>query len=245
MAKTKKERKGDALSLIIIIILLGVIVVSLFNIVRLMGKYQVGTSAYNKVAEKVGAANQEEFSLDWDQLLAVNKDTVAWLRDPDTVINYPVAQGADDEFYLHHLITGESDFKGCLFMAAANNRKFKDFNTIIYGHNMKDGSMFHSLVEYRDPKYYEKHRVIQLYTPKKTYNLEVFAAMEIPSDSPLYKINFASDDERADYLNDIEAASDLDTDVVTTVQDHIVMLSTCAYDFKEARMVVYGVMREV
>ena len=195
MAKSKK--KSSLPFLLIVIILLIIIAVSLFNIVRLIGKYQVGTTVYNKVAEQVDAG---ERGINWD--------------------------------------------KGSIFMAAANDPKFKDFNTIIYGHRMKDGSMFHSLADYLEDGFYEKHKVMQIFTPKRDYDLHVFAAMEVPVDSPLYKIDFQDDEEKQDYLNKIDAESVLDTDVEPTTEDHIVMLSTCAYDYENARDLVFGVLRE-
>ena len=239
MAKSKK--KSSLPFLLIVIILLIIIAVILFNIVRLIGKYQVGTTVYNKVAEQVDAG---EKGINWDKLLKINGDTVAWIRNPGTVIDYPVLQGEDDEYYLHRLINREYDFKGSIFMAAANDPKFKDFNTIIYGHRMKDGSMFHSLADYLEDGFYEKHKVMQIFTPKRDYDLHVFAAMEVPVDSPLYKIDFQDDEEKQEYLNQIDAESVLDTDVEPTTEDHIVMLSTCAYDYENARDLVFGVLRE-
>lgn len=244
MKKEKKERRSGPLFLIIIIILLLIIAFSLFNIARLIGKYQVGTVAYDKVAAQVVPEEDARENLNWKKLRKINKDTVAWLRNPGTVINYPVAQGEDNEFYLHHLITGEYDFKGSLFMEAANDRNFRDFNTIIYGHRMKDGSMFHSLSEYLDREYYEKHKVMQLYTPQRVYELHVFAAMEVPVDSPLYRIDFQSEAEKQEYLNMVDAESVLDTDIEPAASDRIVMLSTCAYDYENARDLVFGVLRE-
>jgi sortase B len=240
--KTKKKSSGP-LFLIIIIVLLMVIAVSLFNILKLQMKYQVGTIAYNNVAEQVDMKKNKKGGPNWKKLLKINEDTVAWLRCKGTVINYPVMQGEDNDFYLHHLITREYDFKGCLFVDANCDGKFRDFLTIIYGHHMRDGSMFHCLTDYMEMDYYRKHKTMKLFTPDKDFKLEVFAAAEVPADSPVYKVDFETEEEKAQYLDQVEAINELDADIEPTTADQIVMLSTCAYDFKNARMLVYCVMR--
>ena len=105
---------------------------------------------------------------------------------------------------------------------------------------MKDGSMFHSLTKYEKKSYYEEHPVLELTTPEKAYDVEVFAVIRIPSDSPMYQWSFENREARELYLQDVKEQNLLQIDVPVTADDNIVMMSTCTYEFEEARLVVYG-----
>ena len=160
------------------------------------------------------------------------------------MINYPVVQGEDNQYYLYRMINGEWNGKGSIFIDYRCENPFSDFNTILYGHRMRDGSMFNSLAEYRDRDYYEKHRKMMLITPEKKYDLYIFGVVTVASDSDRYKYSFESAEEEQEYLNWIRENSEIDTDVSVSAGDRIVMLSTCTYEFEDARLVVYGKLVE-
>ena len=111
--------------------------------------------------------------MDFESLLAQGPDVKAWLELPGTVIQYPVAQGEDNSYYLKHLYDGTANKVGCLFIDYENAEDFSDNNTIIYGHNMRDGSMFSALVEYKAQAYYDEHPEMYLVTPEGGYVVEV------------------------------------------------------------------------
>lgn len=235
----KGKKKNDVLFKIIIAILICVIAFSLYKVGTILWQYHQGTKEYKQV-EEVANTSKDTSSIDWKALMAKYKNVKAWLYSKGTVINYPVVKGTDNSFYLHHMVNGDYNWKGTLFIDYRCQKPFKDFLTIIYGHRMKDGSMFHSLIEYRDKSFYNKHKTMVLRTPKATYNVEVFAACTIPANSSKYRFDFNNATDKQAYLNWIQNKTELKTDVSVTSSDKIVMLSTCTYEFDNARLVVYG-----
>ena len=106
-----------------------------------------GENGTVEAPEETGASSISLPTVDFESLLAQGPDVKAWLELPGTVIQYPVAQGEDNSYYLKHLYDGTANKVGCLFIDYENAEDFSDNNTIIYGHNMRDGSMFSTLVE--------------------------------------------------------------------------------------------------
>ena len=104
--------------------------------------------------------------------------------------------------------------------------------------------MFCSLAEYREKEYYEAHRRMLLITPEAEYELLIFGVLTVDADSDMYQFSFADQEEKEDYLDRIRENSELDTEVSVTAEDRIVMLSTCTYEFEDARLVVYGKLVE-
>ena len=246
--KMRGQRKGGAgrrrVLLFIMAFLVLVIGISLYHIVPSLLEYHAGSRAYSETAEEAGmggAPEPAEVSIQWEALRRINPDIRAWLYLPDSVINYPVVRAEGNEHYLHYLFNGDWNPKGTLFVDCNIEKPFGDFLTIIYGHRMRDKSMFWCLGDYRDdPEYWAGHRFFYLFTPKKRYKLEIFAQETIPSDSPRYRCGPWAEEEKESYLEEVLAASELQTDVEVSASDRIVMLSTCTYEFEEARLVVYG-----
>ncbi len=152
-------------------------------------------------------------TVDFDALLEINPDVIGWLYCPDTVINYPLVQGEDNDYYLHRLINGTPNNNGTLFVDEQNSAGFSDENTVIYGHHMRNGSMFGYLENYEQQSYYEAHPVVYLLTPEGNY---------------------------ASWLAEQRTRSDFSAPVEVERGDRVVTLSTCAYDFQDARYVVLG-----
>ncbi len=178
--------------------------------------------------------------IDFKMLAGVNSEIAAWLYSKNTIINYPVVQGGDNEYYLTHLFNTEKNKMGCLFIDYRNSRDFSDKNTIIYGHNMKDGSMFASLVNYQSQDYYNEHKIIQLYTPQQTYNLELFADIIDDGRQAFLRLNFSDENDFYTYINELKAHSSFSSDVTLLPEDRIVTLATCTYNFKDARYALFG-----
>lgn len=238
--RVKKNSKSNILIKIIIAILLCVICVSSYKVGKILWEYHQGTQQYKQV-ERIAKVTKNSDKIDFAALSKKYKNVKAWLYNKGTVIDYPVVQGTDNSFYLHHMINGEYNWKGTLFIDYRNKKPFTgDFVTVIYGHRMKDGSMFHSLIEYRKQDYYKEHSVMKLNTPSAKYDVEVFAAVTIPANSSRYKFAFSGVSDKQAYLNWIQKKTELKTDIRVTTSDRIVMLSTCTYEFDEARLVVYG-----
>ena len=241
--KKKERKKTSFLYRVIIGVLLVIIGFSLYKIGGILLEYHQGTQAYEELQTLAGTEEDLEH-IDFKSLLAENEDVKAWIYSEGTVINYPVVQGDDNEYYLYHMVNGEWNGKGSIFIDYRCENPFEDFNTILYGHRMKDGTMFHSLIEYEDPAYYEEHKTMRLILPEESYDIEVFSVMRIPADSPLYQYNFLGKEEIEDYLHQITEKSLIDTGVEVSTEDRIVMLSTCTYEFEQARFVVFGKLSE-
>ena len=176
--------------------------------------------------------------------MKLNSDVVGWLYCEDTVINYPLVQGPDNNYYLNRMLSKVGNGSGTLFIDYRNARDFSHYNTIIYGHNMKNKTMFGTLPNYRKQEYYDEHPVMYLLTPTQDYKILLFAGYVTPSNSDTYFI--AENTEERDLL--IEKALSNTTflsDVEILDTDRIITMSTCVYDFTNARYVVLGVMREV
>lgn len=245
----KKTKKSGAAYRVIMVILLCIIAFCIYKIATIVSEYREGTEVYDELAEIAEVIPDETIRIDFDALKEKNEDVVAWLYSEDTVINYPVVQGEDNSYYLYRLADKTWNVKGSLFVDYRCGQPFDDFNTIIYGHRMNDGSMFKSLLEYRDTEgYYEDHKVMKLAAPGAEYEVAVFGAATIPSDSEMYRFEFSSDEEKAAYVEWIRENNEIPagggSEVSVSSSDKIVMLSTCTYEFKEARLVVWGKLSE-
>lgn len=240
----EKRKRSSAVYRLITVALLCVIVFCLFKIGSILSEYQEGTRQYTRLQEIAEVDVKGIENINFEALRKENSDVKGWIYSEDTVINYPVVQGSDNEYYLYRTALKEWNSKGSIFIDYRCRRPFKSFNTVLYGHRMKDGSMFHSLTKYEKQDYYRKHPVMELILPDAGYELEIFGAVRIPSDSPMYKFSFSDAAEKQDYLDWIAENSLIDTEVKVSPEDRIVMLSTCTYEFEDARMVVYGRLAE-
>ena len=158
------------------------------------------------------------------------------------MINYPVVQGEDNDFYLHHGFDKEGSSSGAIFVEAMNRPQFADANTVIYGHHMRDKSMFATLEYWAAQEYYEEHPVMWLLTPQQDYKIVLFSGYTASADSDTYMIFQEPGKELDDYLAQSLAQSDFEADVQLDGQARYVLLSTCAYAFHNARYVLHGVL---
>ncbi len=161
-------------------------------------------------------------------LKSENPETIGWLIFDNGSISYPIMHGADNDYYLHHTFSGRENSSGSIFMEAANTEDFLDYHTIIYGHNMKNGSMFGSLKKFREEGYYEENAFFTVYTLQGVYRYRIFAYYDIPQDGEIYQIYF---DDQADYerlQKVMQRRSYKDTGVDVTGADDVLTLTTCS-----------------
>lgn len=229
---------------VITVCLIGIILVSGYKIGKTMWEYQVAKSAYTNISEKTAKVDPKQFTgvVDWKALKKVNPDVQGWLYQKDTVINYPVVQGTDNDTYLHTRFDKQWSGGGTLFVDCRMEKDFKGFNSIIYGHHMKDGSMFRSIRGYtKEDGYYDKHKTLELATPHGNYHLVVFSAfITKATDEDTYKMTYDEAEKQA-YIDRAWERSELPItrdSVDVTKNDRLVTLSTCAYDYEEARYIV-------
>lgn len=229
---------------VITVCLIGIILVSGYKIGKTMWEYQVAKSAYTNISEKTAKVDPKQFTgvVDWKALKKVNPDVQGWLYQKGTVINYPVVQGTDNDTYLHTRFDKQWSGGGTLFVDCRMEKDFKGFNSIIYGHHMKDGSMFRSIRGYtKEDGYYDKHKTLVLATPHGNYHLVVFSAfITKATDEDTYKMTYDEAEKQA-YIDRAWERSELPItkdSVDVTKNDRLVTLSTCAYDYEEARYIV-------
>lgn len=192
--------------------------------------------------ETTHTAPDELLSVDFDTLQSVNPDIRAWLYMSGSSIHSPVLQAEDNSTYLYRLADGSSNAHGSLFIDCRNAGDFSDWNTLIYGHNMKDGSMFGGLKKYRKQAYYDAHPEMTLFTPEKTYRMEIFAAVTTDVSAAVYRVP-AAREERDELVQWAQRNSEIECDVSIGTEDRIVTLSTCTGG-DDDRFVVLAVLRE-
>lgn len=229
---------------VITVCLIGIILVSGYKIGKTMWEYHVAKSAYTNISEKTAKVDPKQFTgvVDWKALKKVNPDVQGWLYQKGTVINYPVVQGTDNDTYLHTRFDKQWSGGGTLFVDYRMEKDFRGFNSIIYGHHMKDGSMFRSIRGYtKEDGYYDKHKTLELATPHGNYHLVVFSAfITKATDEDTYKMTYDEAEKQA-YIDRAWERSELPItkdSVDVTKNDRLVTLSTCAYDYEEARYIV-------
>lgn len=195
--------------------------------------------------EIVGVKLDDEVSpinsmYDLDKFFSDYPDAVGWLYSPNTPIDYGVVEAEDNDYYLHRFLDGSYSVGGSLFVDCACNPDFSSMNTAIYGHHMQDGSKFASLLNYGNVNYYREHPVMYLSTRDMNYRVEIFAAYLTDADSDSYTFNFESTQAYEAFLQRMSSQSDFQSDVELSPEDHIITLSTCSYEFYDARYVVQG-----
>lgn len=178
--------------------------------------------------------------MDFEALWQTCPDVVGWIRLEDSVIDYPVVLGEDNDFYLHHLADGTENRAGCIMMDEANSGDFKDDVTILHGHHMRTGAMFGRLADYKKEAYYQTHKIIRLYTPAGDCDVEVFAAYTVNGYTFGYPTSFEDETDFDAFLRRAVSSTPYETDVEVAYGDHLLMLSTCAYSYEGARFVVVG-----
>lgn len=182
--------------------------------------------------------------MDFEELSVTMPDICGWITVPGTDIDYPVVHGADNEFYLEHLPDGTPNSAGSIMLDAVNSPEWTDDVSILHGHHMRAGNMFGNLSAYADADFAREHSVIMLYTPAGDYEVQVVAACVVDSHEFEYITGFVSEEDFNSYIAYLTEASAYKTDVEITQDDRFILLSTCDYEFEDARFVVLGVLKE-
>lgn len=191
-----------------------------------------------------------ENPIDFEALQKENPDIYAWITIPDTEISYPVVQNRNttdlyDEYYLNHLVDGVSGFAGAIFTQRINDTDFSDGNTVIYGHNLKNGTMFTHLHDYESQEFMDSHRTIYIYTPDHIYTYEVFAAVPFADDHLMIAYDYSSKEGTQSF---VDAVMDSDgvyaQDAAISGEDQLLTLSTCMNQAPNQRYLVVAKLVE-
>lgn len=170
----------------------------------------------------------------------INEDYCGWITINNTNIDYPILQGIDNEYYLRKDINKEILASGSIFLDYRNSG-FRDKNTIIYGHNMKNSTMFSQLGYFKEKDFFEKNRYIQIISPQgETLRYKIFSVYTTDANDNYLKTSFESHDDYKEFLDIIEAKSLFSSSIEVSTEDKIITLSTCSYEYEDARTVVHG-----
>lgn len=252
--------------LIAVILFFGIFAFAAWKLVGIGAEYRRGTKEYERLEQYVqipetepatdgkgaedGAVPAETQPVDtlWPQvdfvsLRKINPDVVGWIYIEGTRVNYPIVQADDNDYYLHQLISGEQNTSGSIFLDAGASELFMSRNNPIYGHNMKNGSMFADITDYVDQSFYEKHPVALLMTPNGNCKIHIFSCYITDAWDNSWQLVF-NGSEYGQWLNEIQRKSYLATDVRPTEADRILTFSTCTYETEDARLLVHGIIEE-
>jgi sortase B len=261
--KNGKRKSGFVTRLVMVVCLAGFLVCAGIVIAGQVGKatradsmqrlQETATQETQQSVQEISSVVEElgidipEKNLDFNELAKTNKDIYAWITVPGTEIDYPVLQHpSDDSYYLEHNIDGSSGLPGCIYSELLNGTSFNDRNTVLYGHNMKNGTMFATLHRYADSTFFNENKYIFIYTRDgRTLVYRIFAAHTYSDTHLLKGIDITSDDKFQDYLDSIYESramgDNLAEDVTVTYEDRIITLSTCTGDDSK-RFLVQGVL---
>ena len=241
---------------IALIVAIAVFCYAAFNLYHIYTEYKKGTDEYNQIEEmavterdadsaEVAGPNVQlkpPIEVDFDKLKSVNEDVVGWIYvDALPDISYPIVKGKDNQTYLHQTYEKNYNFAGTIFVDYENSGDFSDCNTLVYGHNMKNGSMFGHLKKFReDDKLYKQDKYFWILTPERNYRYEIITAYTTGVNSDTYTLFKGPGEEFEKYLETIKGYSEIQTDDTDlTIKDRIVTLSTCTGN-ESTRFVVQG-----
>lgn len=237
--KSKKYKKA-ILNLVIYIMLLSIL---LYSGIKIYKWYKDKTNN-NKIAEQIKDTviveeknedeNKKEYKIDFDKLKDQNNETVAWIKVNNTNIEYPVVKTNNNSFYLNHSFDKSQNSAGWIFADYRNKFDNTDKNIVIYGHNMRDDSMFGSLKNILNSDWYdnEENTNITLYTENEKCIYKVFSIYKIESEDYYITTEFENDKKFEQFVNTIKKRSIKDFSVDVSKDDNILTLSTCANNNK-------------
>lgn len=208
------------------------------NIQETEGRVQLSLEGYDVPDKKI----------DFNSLQAENPDIYAWITIPGTVIDYPIVQDTEElDYYLNHNLDGSSGYPGCIYTQYYNTKDWSDNNTVIYGHNMKNGTMFAGLHQYKDEEFFAQNPFVYIYTPDETLVYQIFAAYETGDEHILITYDMETPENYQAYLGAImdkeETVTDhVDASLAVNKEDKIISMETCIGNKPTKRYLVQAVL---
>lgn len=234
-----KKKNGSVVWKLVMLLGIGMILIAGWNIYRISKDYNDSNALYDALSDSYVTADQktqeaqeekwyESAQIDLEKLQKKNGDVTGWLYFENEDISYPIMYSGDDTTYLHTALDGSYASAGSIFMEGNNKPDFEDSHTIIYGHNMRNLSMFGKLRYYKQKEYYDDHAYFQIFTEKGIYRYQIFAYADVPADSVVYQVPYGADDSFESFIQQLRKQSYYDTGVEVTQNDKVVTLSTCS-----------------
>lgn len=262
--ETKKGRRSlEILAYVVLIFAIVVFCYAAFQLFSIYREYKKGSDEYQELREYVEVIQPEKsksdgnkdsvlaeefpqcpISVDLQALKNINQDTVGWIYiEAIPSISYPVVQGTDNDYYLTHTVEGVKNTSASIFLDYRNASDLNDSNSIIYGHNMKNQSMFGLLKRLKEQDVYDQSPYIWLITEAGEICYEIFSARNVPDIDILYNTLQAEPDSYKATLEEYQCYSEIKTDVTFDGTERILTLSTCTSD-ESFRCVVQAVRRD-
>lgn len=182
---------------------------------------------------------------DLEALREVNPDVIGWIWIPETKIDYPLLQGEDNSYYLERTWDERPNGHGSIFLECKNSPDLTDFNTIIYGHNMLNGSMFSQLQDYKNESFWKAHPYVYILTDEGVFRYEIFSSYAASVDSITYQLSFRQTETREAFISNAQEKSNINTGIVPETTDRIITLSTCTGAGYSSRRVVHARLRMI
>lgn len=195
---------------------------------------------------KTGEDSSDENENALSEIQQINGDVVGWITIPDTAIDFPVVQSGDNDYYLHRDLKRQESVVGVPFLDYRCAADFSDFQSIIYGHHIKGGRMFSGLTEFQNNEYFNSHSSGYLTTENRQYRVQFFACLNVKNDSFIYQTVFLTEEEKVNLLGNIKDQSLQlrEFEESDMLDRQLVTLSTCSYEFTDARTVLIGYLEE-
>ena len=215
-----------------------------------MEELQQMTRIISDIDVEIPEEEEVVIPIDFEAAWKENEDIIAWVEVPETEVNYPILQSKPDmeeDFYLEHNLDGSGGYPGCVYIQKLNAADFTDHVTVVYGHNMKNGSIFATLHNYEDREFFDTNNEFHIYTPTTAQTYRVIAAVNYDDRLiPAYFHNFASASDVKDFLDSIYSFEESERnhfyrDKGIEATDHFVVLSTCSSSSSN-RWIVVGIL---
>lgn len=238
---------------IICIIFIIITIFSGYQILSTINEYKISNDTYNNLKEYVNTDSDKNASIDKEivtpkvdfvSLKEINSDVVAWIYIKDANINYPVVQGKDNDYYLNHLTDMSYNAAGSIFLDYRSKSNLNDRHSIIYGHNMNDGSMFANLNKYKEQEFFNNHSYYVIVTPDKNYKIDIISGYVANVNEDSWKLNFSNDEEFSNWLTWTKEKSFFKSEITPTTEDRIITLSTCSNESNDTRFVLVGILKD-
>ena len=185
-----------------------------------------------------------DVEIEFDRLKDENPDVIGWIRfdnQDELGINYPILYSGDNEKYLRNDLHGNSHIAGAIFLEGLNKSDFSDYYNIIYGHNMRDGSMFGSLKKYKNEGFWKENQYFTVYSETTAYRYRIFSYENAVNGGDVYKVGYQPGEEYQKFIDQMIKDSDVDTGVKPQSNNKILTLSTCTGNGYSKRLAIHAV----
>ena len=224
---------------ILLIICIFIFCISAWKLYGYYRLYKKAKDTYSKIAKENVKISKNERKIDFKKLKSQNQDIAGWIYIRGTTIDYPIVQGKDNEEYLHQDFNKKKSSSGTIFLDNNCKKDFTSDNNIIYGHHMKNGTMFAQLLKFREKSFLKKHNEIMIFTPDRTIHLKVISAYAQKAQNKI-PVTFANDKQKKAYIKKIESMSEQTIKTFRINDSHIYTFVTCSYEGEDNRTYVHA-----